>query len=83
MNFYYYFLSEQDLHQLGPDFNPRTSFLKKKGTYTLLLVCRKGVWVLEENQNGMSSVAHSGRSVARCGAFEFRPMLYFGELQQI
>ena len=39
--------------------------------------------MLVENQNGMSSVAHSGRSVARCGAFEFRPMLYFGELQQI
>ena len=82
MNFYYYFLPEQDLHQLGPDFNPRTSFLKKKGTYTLL-VCRKWVWVLVENQNGMSSVAHSGRSVARCGAFEFKPMLYFGEEQQI
>ena len=24
---------EQDLHQLGPDFNPRTSFLKKKGRH--------------------------------------------------
>ena len=39
--------------------------------------------MLEENQNGMSSVAHSARSVARCGAFEFRSMLYFGELQHI
>ena len=39
--------------------------------------------MLVENQNGMSSVAHSGRSVARCGAFEFRPMLYFGKLHQI